>query len=1177
MGETLGHAVVDTGCPYTVCGETWLKTYVDTLSRKDRLSIRKNESNHQFRFGAGKVYPSQYEVIIPIYVSHNKYELGVDVVTAYVPLLLSRETLRRASAKIDVAAATIVFMGATIPLNISSTGHMCLQISRPLDISNVECNNIISRVLYTSPHANHSMDIKAKAAKLHLQFCHPTDKRLIDLLKKSGNNNEQVFDAIREVTSNCDVCIRNKRAPLRPAVGFPLASDFNETVALDLKSYHPEGYILHIIDHLTRYSSACFISNKRKETIVKAVLDYWIRIFGSPKSFLTDNGGEFVNKDFIDLAEKFNISVKTTAAESAWSNGLCERHNGILSDCIKKVMDSCNCSLQVAVHWAVAAKNSLSNVYGFSPNTLVFGKNTNYPTEFVNKPPANNVTCLDEYLAANLNALHAARKSFIQAESAERIRRAINRKSRTYCNTNYYQGDKVYYWRNDQADCHGPGIVIGKDGQQVLVKHGGLYIRVHPCRLQHCHAEQTLPSKSNKHSNINADLTEEIQPKDIEVTCNDNTTNKVDRINEDNVAEETIPTLEENIPIVEETNPVVEETNSVSEDNAVEGISTVNDDNAVDKTVDNSDQQSWTKVNSNRDLPKVDYLIECQFPGQSFKVRCKVLSKAGKASTANWRYLNIQESDGIGKCCDFKNVLWRRIDDQEQQVNDESQTEETFFGKCTEDHTYDSAKLEEIGKWKRFNTFEETPFQGQKLVTTRWVCTRKIKNGTVRYKARLVARGFEEKDKELRKDSPTCSKESLRIALAIISSYKWKLHSLDVTSAFLQGNKIEREVYIKPPKEANTDFVWKMIRCPYGLVDAGRLWYLRLKDQLISLGMTISKYDQALFYWKNLGVLSGVLICHVDDILYGGSQQFHNQVVLKLKSTFVIGAEEDTNLKYLGLIITQDNKGIHVSTEEYGLSLKEVPIMKDSVEENVFTPEQVKFLKQFCGQLNWLSSQGRPDISFESCYISNSLKSGNNVIFKAANKVVRKIRNQNVLLHFHQDFDFSTCYVGTFCDASFANLLNSGSQGGFISLLFDHQGLYVPITWQSRKIRRVVKSTIGAECLAAVEAAEMTLYLATLIKDIFKSSGDIKTFVFCDNKNLVNAVHSSTNIEDKRLMIDISVLRDLIQQNELTDFLWVETKGQLADTFTKRGASDKLLVDVLNKKLCFDFSIRSFI
>ena len=27
------------------------------------------------------------------------------------------------------------------------------------------------------------------------------------------------------------------------------------------------------------------------------------------------------------------------------------------------------------------------------------------------------------------------------------------------------------------------GTVIGQDGQQVLVKHGGSYVRVHPCHL----------------------------------------------------------------------------------------------------------------------------------------------------------------------------------------------------------------------------------------------------------------------------------------------------------------------------------------------------------------------------------------------------------------------------------------------------------------------------------------------------------------------------------------------------------------------------------------------------------------------------------------------------------------------------------------------------------------------
>ena len=123
----------------------------------------------------------------------------------------------------------------------------------------------------------------------------------------------------------------------------------------------------------------------------------------------------------IDFAEKFNIIIKTTAAESPWSNGLCERHNGILNNQLNKILNNNICSIDVAIHWAVAAKNSLANIYGFSPNTLVFGRNPNYPCGLMNRPPANNTTCLDDYVAQNLNAMHIALKSLIDQESAERL------------------------------------------------------------------------------------------------------------------------------------------------------------------------------------------------------------------------------------------------------------------------------------------------------------------------------------------------------------------------------------------------------------------------------------------------------------------------------------------------------------------------------------------------------------------------------------------------------------------------------------------------------------------------------------------------------------------------------------------------------------------------------------
>ncbi len=221
--------------------------------------------------------------------------------------------------------------------------------------------------------------------------------------------------------------------------------------------------------------------------------------------------------------------------------------------------------------------------------------------------------------------------------------------------------------------------------------------------------------------------------------------------------------------------------------------------------------------------------------------------------------------------------------------------------------------------------------------------------------------------------------------------------------------------------------------------------------------------------------------------------------------------------------------------------------------------------------------QGRPDIAYDSCFISNSLKTGDHKVFGYANKITRKIHNQAVTLHFPHNFHFGSCFIATFCDASFCNLPNCGSQGGYISLIVDENGVFSPIAWQSRKIRRVVKSTIGAECLATVEAAEFTIFVATMIKNILHSSPNIDTFLYSDNRNLVNAVYSSTNLEDKRLVLDISILRDLIERRELTELKWVATDLQLADVFTKQGASCKLLLNVLNNHaLRFDKNSGSF-
>ena len=144
-------------------------------------------------------------------------------------------------------------------------------------------------------------------------------------------------------------------------------------------------------------------------------------IFGSPKKFLVDNDGEFNNEDFSSLCENVNIHILPNAAESPWSNGLIERHNAIVGYTVTKAMEDADCDLELTLSWAVAAKNSLKNANGFSPNQLVLRGNPNYPTVLNLKLPALEEKSFSEVVASNINAIHAARQAFIQSESVTEL------------------------------------------------------------------------------------------------------------------------------------------------------------------------------------------------------------------------------------------------------------------------------------------------------------------------------------------------------------------------------------------------------------------------------------------------------------------------------------------------------------------------------------------------------------------------------------------------------------------------------------------------------------------------------------------------------------------------------------------------------------------------------------
>ena len=325
------------------------------------------------------------------------------------------------------------------------------------------------------------------AHKLHRQFGHPRPEKLIKLIRNAKQTSVNLEKQIRLISDSCMTCLKFKRSQPRPIVCFPLADRFNEMIGMDLKSWG-EKFFLVIVDIATRFCAAYLINNKQPNTIVKALFITWFSIFGPPQKIISDNGGEFKNSVMWDMGTIFNIKLLTTAAESPWSNGIVERLNQVLADMVRKIMDDVGCDVQIALAWAVAARNVLSNRSGFSPNQLVFGTDPAFPDFFNGAGPGIEMSSAD-LVRMNGEARAKAREIFIKYESQERIRKALRYNIRPTPLDDLRIGDKVLYKRKDSRGWPaGTVIHINFGAKTVLVQPENTehYVKVHSSSITKC-------------------------------------------------------------------------------------------------------------------------------------------------------------------------------------------------------------------------------------------------------------------------------------------------------------------------------------------------------------------------------------------------------------------------------------------------------------------------------------------------------------------------------------------------------------------------------------------------------------------------------------------------------------------------------------------------------------------
>ena len=324
---------------------------------------------------------------------------------------------------------------------------------------------------------------------------------------------------------------------------------------------------------------------------------------------------------------------------------------------------------------------------------------------------------------------------------------------------------------------------------------------------------------------------------------------------------------------------------------------------------------------------------------------------------------------------------------------------------------------------------------------------------------------------------------------------------------------------------------------------------------LLKLNCVASNLDKAVFRWYHKGDLQGAILLHVDDFLFCGIKLFQKEVTENAVVAFEVGMRKCDAFKYVGLNVQRKANGIVMHQDEYVNELQEIDVMALQCETNEHktTQEELKLLREISGQVLWVSSQTRHDLSFDSLELSVARNNATIGTLKRCAKVMRKAKEKSSQILFRPIGE--SCVLHVYADASFCNLPDGvSSTQGFIILLVGNKDRCI-IAWGSSKIKRKVACTLEAETLALKEALNNALYLGSLITEFMFNDfqqNKVPIIGFIDNKPTEQSIRSTKQVKEKRLRIDTGKIQRMLSEGEVKDVKWVPTNEQIADGLTKR-------------------------
>ncbi|KAL0539470.1 hypothetical protein IC582_023682 [Cucumis melo] len=437
------------------------------------------------------------------------------------------------------------------------------------------------------------------------------------------------------------------------------------------------------------------------------------------------------------------------------------------------------------------------------------------------------------------------------------------------------------------------------------------------------------------------------------------------------------------------------------------------------------------------------------------------------------------------------------------------------------------------------------PSPSQNVVGSKWVfrLKRHIDGSILRYKARMVAKGFHQHPGVdfFEMFNPVIKASTIRVVLSIAVTNGWLLRQLDFNNAFLNGHLEENVYMMQPPGYVHLsypNYACKLNKAIYGLKQAPREWNATLSKEHLKWGFINSRSNFSLFIFRRNNYVV-LLLVYVDDIIVTGNDSVLISTLIKsldkqfaLKDlgrlTYFLGFQ--VNYLESGFIL---NQGKYISDLLHKLQLSDLkPAPSPSVVgKNLFafggTPLEDPFVyRNTIGALQYLTNT-RPDIAYIINQLSQFLQKPTDLHWQAVKCVLKYLSGTKSFgLMFQQGDDLA---ISAYSDADWASNINDRKSIVAYCIFIGNTLVF----WSSKKQTVVARSSTKSEYRALALVASEVIWLKQLLLEL-TSYPSRKPVIWCDNiSSGALAMNPVFHARTKHIEIDVHFVRDQVLKGAL--------------------------------------------